>query len=150
MKELVGKVWENGYSFKPFEIKTTSREFRFCRRQAMSEGEKLVPSNISASWTPYHFETLIGGVLQGRKQGDIRGASLVCKSRMWKVALETSGLVNASQVEDCLTKAKYMDVRTDDLLAARQAAKQIVRNGALDGWIRNAGDGEFCLENYGA
>ena len=149
MKALAGKDWENGYSFKPFEIRTTSQEFRYCRRQVMSEGDKLVPSNISASWTPYQFETLIGGVLQGRKQGDIRGASLVCKSRMWKVALETSGLVDASQVEECLNKSKYMDVKTDGLLAARDAAKEVARSGALDGWIKNAGDEEFCLENYG-
>jgi tRNA-specific adenosine deaminase 1 len=147
MAKLAYKEEETGYSFKPFEIKTCHQEFLFSRRQAIPTGDKLVPSNISASWTPYYLETLIGGVLQGRKQGDIRGASRVCKSRIWQVALEISILVCASQIEKCLRKARYLDVKRDDLLAGRESVKEQVWNGPLAGWVRNTGDEEFYLQN---
>lgn len=147
MAKLIRTDWQNGYSFKPFEIKTSSREFGFSRRQAVPAGDSLVPSNISASWTPYQLETLIGGVLQGRKQGDIRGASRVCKSRMWRTALDISALVDASQIEECLKKSRYIDVKRDGLLAERESVKEDVRHGPLEGWIRNSGGEEFYLQS---
>ncbi|KIN04484.1 hypothetical protein OIDMADRAFT_156477 [Oidiodendron maius Zn] len=147
MAKLIRTDWENGYSFKPFEIKCSSREFGFSRRQAVPTGDSLVPSNISASWTPYQLETLIGGVLQGRKQGDIRGASRVCKSRMWRTALDISALVDASQIEECLKKFRYIDVKRDSLLAERESVKEDVRHGPLEGWIRNSGGEEFYLQS---
>jgi tRNA-specific adenosine deaminase 1 len=148
LKELAGKDWENGYSFNPFEIRITSREFRYSRRQIISAGDRLVPSNISASWTPNHFETLIGGVLQGRKQGDSRGASRVCRSSIWKIALKISGLANAPQAEGCLKKEKYMDLKTDGLLAERETVKENATHTSLEGWIKNTRDEEFCLGSY--
>jgi tRNA-specific adenosine deaminase 1 len=149
MKGVVGKGWGDGYAFNAFQIRTTSREFAFSRRQDISMGNKLVPSNISASWTPYHMETLIGGVLQGRKQGDIRGASRTCKRRMWEVALEISELVKATQVENCLKKAMYTDVKLDPLLAEREEAKQFARQEVLDGWVRDTGDERFSIQAEG-
>jgi tRNA-specific adenosine deaminase 1 len=147
MKELTGMDWENGYSFRPFEVRTTGREFSFSRRQTLIAGDKLVPSNISVSLTPHQFETLIGGVLQGRKQGDIKGASRVCKSRMWKLALEVSELVGASQVKRCLNLDKYVDVKRDRLLDERRRVKDNVRHEVLDGWVRNLGGEVFFLED---
>jgi tRNA-specific adenosine deaminase 1 len=146
MKGLAGKDWRNGYSFRPLEVRTTSREFSFSRRQILAAGDKLVPSNISASWTPHQFEALIGGVLQGRRQGDIRGASRVCKSKMWKLALEVSALVAVSQVERCLKGGKYADVKRSSLLKERTSVKDNVRHGALEGWV-NVGGEDFCLED---
>jgi tRNA-specific adenosine deaminase 1 len=147
MKELTGMDWENGYSFRPFEVRTTGREFSFSRRQTLIAGDKLVPSNISVSWTPHQFETLVGGVLRGRKQGDIKGASRVCKSRMWKLALEVSELVAMSQVERCLKLDKYVDIKRDRLLDERRRVKDDVRHEALDGWVRNLGGDVFSLED---
>lgn len=147
MKEFADKDWENGYSFKPFEIKPTSREFRFGKRQIIPAEDKLVPSNISASWTPSHFETLIGGVLQGRKQGDIKGASRVSKIKMWKLALDISKLANATGIVECLEESNYISMKTNTLLGERINVKKDVRHGALVGWIRNVGGDEFCLED---
>lgn len=149
MKQLAGKDWKNGYSFKPFEIRPSSREFRFSRRQIIPAGDKLVPSNISASRTPHHFETLIGGVLQGRKQGDIKGASRVCKRKMWKLALDIAKLVNATVVAECLREGSYMNVKASTLLEERRKVKEDVRSTSLVGWVRNSGGDEFCLENDG-
>jgi tRNA-specific adenosine deaminase 1 len=149
MKGVVGKVWGDGYEFNAFQIRTTSREFAFSRRQDIAADNKLAPSNISASWTPYHMETLIGGVLQGRKQGDIRGASRTCKCRMWGVALETSKLVKATRVEDCLKQAMYTDIKLDPLLAEREEAKRFARQEVLDGWVRNTGDERFSIQAEG-
>lgn len=147
MKEHAGATWEGGYSFRPFEIRQTDREFISSRRQGIDTGGKLVPSNISASWTPYGFEALIGGVLQGRKQGDIRGASRVCKRSMWQQALKIAELINASYQEKCLRKTIYTDVKADDLLTQRRAVKDIIRESSLRGWVRNIGDEHFAIEN---
>lgn len=147
MKNLAGKDWGNGYSFKPFEVRTTSQEFSFSRRQVLAAGDKLVPSNISASWTPHQFEALIGGVLQGRRQGDIRGASRVCKNKMWKLALEVSALAAVSQVERCLKVGKYADIKRSSLFKERTSVKDNVRHLALEGWVRNVGGEDFCLED---
>jgi tRNA-specific adenosine deaminase 1 len=130
-------------------VLTTDREFRFSRRQALSPGEKLVPSNISASWTPLQFETLIGGVLQGRRQHDLKAASCVCKRRMWKLALEIAALVAVPRIERGLRGGMYGDVKGDELLRYRRSVKESVRTGPLQGWVRNVGGEEFGIEGVG-
>ena len=156
MKEMKNQLRDGGYRFKAFDIKTTSKEFKFSRRQALVAGDKLVPSNISASWIPDRgvgvgsLETLIGGVLQGRKQFDVRGASRVCKRRMWRLAIEIAGLAAMPAVERCLRMATYNGVKRSRLLEDRRNLKDDVRINALKGWIRNVGGEEFGLEGIDA
>jgi tRNA-specific adenosine deaminase 1 len=152
MKEMKNRKWDGGYRFNEFDIKTTSKEFNYCRRQALSAGEKLVPSNISASWIADptsrsgKLETVIGGVLQGRKQFDVRGASRVCKRRMWKLAIEIAGLAAVPSVERSLKMTMYGDVKNSSCLTQRIKVKDDARNGALKGWTRNAGGEEFGVD----
>ena len=152
MKDLKGKQWDGGYRFKEFDVKTTNREFKYSRRQVLSVGEKLVPSNISASWiasqssTQGQLETLIGGVLQGRKQYDIRGAGRACKRRMWKLAIEIAALAAVPTVERCLRLATYGEVKSSECLELKRRVKDDVREKALRPWVRNAGGDDFVVQ----
>jgi tRNA-specific adenosine deaminase 1 len=150
MKPVVGKDWENGYAFRPFKVLATSREFSYSRRTPLLPGEKLVPSNIFASYTPHHFETLIGGILQGRKQGDLKVASRVCNRKMWNLALEIATLVAAPSIERCLRVERYSDVKTSELLNGRRKVKVDVQYKALAGWVKNTGDEDFGFNSVDA
>ena len=90
---------------------------------------------------------MIGGVLQGRKQFDVRGASRVCKRRMWKLAIEIAGLAAVPVVESCLYMTMYGDVKSSGCLTQRIKVKDDARKGALKGWIRNAGGEEFGVDS---
>ncbi|TVY36809.1 tRNA-specific adenosine deaminase [Lachnellula occidentalis] len=141
LEPLVGNQWVGGYSFQPFRVLSTDSEFAFSRRSA----EDAVPSNLASSWTPNGSETLIGGTLQGRRQFDVRGASRVCKRRMWKLALEVAVAAGVPAVERCLRMEKYGNLKGDALLDRRRVVKGDVR-GVLGGWVRNEGGEGFGVE----
>jgi tRNA-specific adenosine deaminase 1 len=149
MAALKDRKWDAGYEFHPFEIMTTEREFRFSRRSAKLEGtleQKLVPSNLATAWTPYLEETLIGGVLQGRKQFDPRGASGVCRKSMWRLAAEVATLVSVPAVNQALSAGSYDLVKGNGLLESRRIVGEEGKETSLRGWVRNEGDEEWGLE----
>lgn len=152
MKDLKGRRWDSGYHFREFDIKTTNKEFKYSRRQALETGEKLVPSNISASWIANQtsaqgqLETLIGGVLQGRRQYDVRGASRVCKRRMWKLAIEIAAIAAVPAVEKCLQLTTFGEVKNSDCLVQRRRVKDETRGKALKPWVRNVGGEGFGVD----
>ncbi|RDL41020.1 Adenosine-deaminase-containing protein [Venustampulla echinocandica] len=143
LKPLSGRKWEGGYAFKPFRVISTEKEFEYSRRQ--TGVKELVSSNISSSWTHHGSETIIGGTLQGRKQFDIKGASRVCKRRMWKLALDVSVLASVPALERLLRVERYADVKGGGLLEGRRRVKEDVR-GVLTGWMRNEGGEGFGIE----
>ncbi|ELR07977.1 hypothetical protein VC83_00040 [Pseudogymnoascus destructans] len=150
-----------GYSFQNFKMVTTKSEFAYSRRDADGSpllSDAISPSNIAASWSPYFEETLIGGVLQGRKQNDPRGASVVCKKRMWELARDITRLLDledtssvenspSDEVESGAVKGHktYEDMKQCQLLQDRMIAKNDARE-ALKGWVRNDGDEGFTLD----
>jgi tRNA-specific adenosine deaminase 1 len=134
--------WKGGYRFHPFAVHPTSREFPWSRRN-VTTSEKAVASNLSAVWTPSWQETLIGGVLQGRKQVDPRGASSICRRSMWTAALQLAGLMGMLEV---LREESYADVKGSEMLADRRTVKNDVRK-ALKGWVTNTGDEAFRLRD---
>lgn len=143
--------WEGGYRFQGFRIRGTGREFEFSRRAQAegregTEGLEFVPSNLAAAWTPYGDESLIGGVLQGRKQFDARGASMLCRKRMWELASEVAGLVDVLAVSQVLRLGSYELVKSSGLLEGRRKVKEEVKERALKGWVRNEGDDGFTLD----
>ncbi|CAG5182566.1 uncharacterized protein ALTATR162_LOCUS10224 [Alternaria atra] len=145
LRYLDFKEWKGGYRFQPFTILPTDREFTWSRR-ALSATEKAVPSNISAVWTPSWQETLIGGVMQGRKQMDPRGASKICRRGLWMEALRLAGFLGGTAVMgEALRKRKYAEMKGSDELHERIKVKQDIRN-ALKGWVRNTGDDGFSIE----
>ncbi|KAL1654003.1 hypothetical protein SLS61_003405 [Didymella pomorum] len=136
--------WRGGYNWQSFTVKPTQREFQWSRR-SIAASEKAVPSNLSAVFTPSWQETLIGGVLQGRKQMDPRGASKISRKNMWMLAAQIARIASAPAVLEALTQALYQDVKTHETLAARRKVKLDMQNHGLTGWVHNTGDSNFTL-----
>jgi tRNA-specific adenosine deaminase 1 len=140
---------DSGYHFHPFTVQTTDLEFAWSRR-ALPAGEKAIASNISAVHTVHLTETLINGVLQGRKIGDPKGASKICRTSLWKAAVELVSLLDSEPGREVLKRAlsaeSYAKLKTGALLGTRRKVKEEVRQGALKGWIRNDGDEMFGLD----
>jgi tRNA-specific adenosine deaminase 1 len=142
--------WSGGLAFRPFDVESTSLNFSYSRRSFDAE-HSLVASNISAVYSPYFQETLIGGVLQGRKPSDPRGASIISRRRMWSAAAEVASVLSLNQVIQAIDGNSYSAFKTSPLLACRREVKADVLHTALKGWLRNDGDGDFSLglEDYG-
>jgi tRNA-specific adenosine deaminase 1 len=136
--------WKGGYRWHPFQVKTTAREFQWSRR-TISPGHQAVASNLSAAWTPSWQETLIGGVLQGRKQLDPRGASSICRVSLWKTAVQLAGAVGAPMLVEALSGTSYKACKDAQLLQHRRRVKHDMQHQGLDGWIENTGDEDFSL-----
>lgn len=136
--------WRGGYRWQPFDIRPTQREFVWSRR-SIAAHEKAVASNLSAVSTPSLQETLIGGVLQGRKQLDSRGASKICRRSAWLLAVQIAGIAGAPAVLEALTRATYRDIKASETLDTRRKVKQDVQEHGLGGWVQNTGDSDFTL-----
>jgi tRNA-specific adenosine deaminase 1 len=140
------KSWKGGYKWQSFDVKSTRREFEWSRR-AVAKGEKAVPSNLSAVWTPAWQETLIGGVLQGRKQFDPRGASAICRRGMWKMVIEIAAVASIPMFGEVLGKRTYKEVKEDSMFMERKRVKTDITTSGLRGWVKNTGDEEWGLED---
>ncbi|KXX79269.1 tRNA-specific adenosine deaminase 1 [Madurella mycetomatis] len=139
MRPVAGRTWGGtGYAFVPFRVEITALEFEFSRRAIVGGGSgnekqiKVTASNLAVAWARDGAvqEGLIGGVLQGRRGFDIRGASLTSRRKMWESAVKIAAALGNERGE---------------LLGARRKVKDEVRTKALKGWLRNTGDGEFGL-----
>ncbi|UKZ74065.1 hypothetical protein TrVFT333_001720 [Trichoderma virens FT-333] len=93
-----------------------------------------------------------GGVLQGRKQFDIRGASKTSRKQMWIKSKQLSDELFAANagrhrgVQEHLSSASsYQDLKDGPLLAERRQVKAQVRQLALKGWVQNEGDSGFGM-----
>ncbi|KAI9720832.1 MAG: hypothetical protein M1812_002671 [Candelaria pacifica] len=139
MAPLVNKQWEGGYRYRSFEIMTTSREFEFSRR---GRGKaKLVASNLSAVWTTYGQETLVNGVLQGRRLGDAKGGSMICRKGIWKVVGEVIAVLGVPLLRKVYENGSYVKLKAEEeLLEHRREVKAEVKREALKGWISNQRD----------
>ncbi|KAK0729974.1 adenosine-deaminase [Lasiosphaeris hirsuta] len=148
MSALAEREWAgSGYAFVPFRVETTGLEFDFSKRVVAARSDKTSASNLAAAWVRDGIEEgLIGGVMQGRKHFDLRGASAVSRRRMWGLAIEIGGSLGAS-IDDgivgVLAAGTYDEVKEGVLLEARRKVKDETRRDALKGWIRNMGDGGF-------
>lgn len=139
------EAWErDGYSFTPFEVRTTTKEFDFSRR-AGSGAEIAGPSNLSTLITPQREEVLINGVLQGRKQSDPRGASCVSRRRMWESTRDIGIEVGMGEIAGDANRRTYGEMKGESRLEGREKVKSDARTLALLGWRRNVGDEQWTL-----
>jgi len=138
-------VWQGGYSYRPFKVLETSQEFMFSRR-AFPDSTKTTGSNITAMWTPYNQEVMIGGSIQGNKQFSVRGSSAISKLGMWKAALSLTQNLQLEEVEAILSSGTYAEVKGGAQLEPRQQVKDAVRHMALQNWVCNNGGDGFRLE----
>ncbi|KAJ4298708.1 hypothetical protein N0V88_003740 [Collariella sp. IMI 366227] len=141
-----------GYAFRPFRVDTTKREFEFSRRgiqggEGESDNVKVIASNLALAWTNDGEveEGLIGGVMQGRKAFDVKGASLTSRRKMWAAAVEVAAALRNEEISKELANGFYDGVKEGILLEGRRSVKEEVRQGALKGWLRITGDGSFSL-----
>ncbi|KAL7947692.1 adenosine deaminase/editase [Trichoderma barbatum] len=153
MKPVAGKQWAEGYAFKPFNVEATTVEFEFSKRAVQARSKVISASNLAATWSASGYEeTILGGVLQGRKQFDIRGASKTSRRQMWIKSKELSDKLSVSHpglhigVQQHFSSASsYQDIKDGLLLAERRHVKAQVRQLALTGWIQNDGDSDFGI-----
>ncbi|KAL7796489.1 adenosine deaminase/editase [Trichoderma ceciliae] len=154
MKPVAGEQWAEGYAFRPFEVEATTVEFEFSKRAVEARSGVISASNLAATWSASGFEeTILGGVLQGRKHSDIRGASKTSRRQMWIKAKALSDELSASdpgrhsQVQEHFSSAStYQDIKDGPLLTERRLVKAQVRQLALKGWVQNEGDSSFGIQ----
>lgn len=144
-KGVTDKRWKAGYQWKPFNVQGTNREFAWSRR-SVPTGQKAMPSNMSAVYTPAWQETLIGGVLQGRKQFDPRGASAICRRSVWITAARLACVMEVPPAAFVSGRRTYRGVKDAEELLARRQVKENVKDTALRGWVTNTGDDGFELD----
>ncbi|KAK0717149.1 adenosine deaminase/editase [Lasiosphaeria miniovina] len=180
MRALAGRRWgASGYAFAPVAVTTTQLEFEFSKTAVVGAGagneqetttRRTGASNLAVVWTCDGLveEGLIGGVLQGRKTFDEKGASAVSRRKMWELAVEVAGLLgnchghghgdgdqsragdedtgSGQTIASVLAAGTYDELKDGcPLLAARRRVKEEARAKALQGWLRNEGDGAFGL-----
>lgn len=149
MKPMAGKRWPGGYAFNEFQVVTTELDFEYSKKAVKSRSDKISASNLAAAWSRSGIEeTIIGGVIQGRKPFTSKGASQMSRRMMW----ETSGALadglghDYTGTSEHLRCGTYRDVKAGQLLADRRQVKDHVRETALAGWIKNDGGSGFELE----
>ncbi|EKG17284.1 Adenosine deaminase/editase [Macrophomina phaseolina MS6] len=145
-------AWPSGYLFRPFQVHTASREFEWSRRSGQP-GQTLIPCNLSALYTPQRQEVIINGSLQGRKQGDVKGASAVSRRAMWSAVagvvrqLEHDACPEISQLVGTIAESReYASLKQSPLLLERQQVKDIAKRNALCGWVKNVADDSFNID----
>ncbi|KAH0596792.1 hypothetical protein MHUMG1_05100 [Metarhizium humberi] len=147
VNNLMNVSWPGGYQFRPFTVETTDEEFELSRKTIRERSESIAPSNIAAAWSATGVEeTILGGVIQGRKPFDVKGASKMSRRQLWLAAREVSNSLNGyGGIRQLLSSKTYQDVKNGELLADRRHVKQHVRTTALAGWIPNLGDSNFSI-----
>lgn len=138
MAPLTDVSWNGGYRFQPFVFRSTSqgqREFAYSRHHGSTAG-KAVSSNLSAAWTRRKSETLVNGVLQGRKLGDPRGACMASKRKLFAAAVAVLDVLGQKGVGNGV----YAALKTDSVVAkVREHVKEETR-AVLGPWPRCGGD----------
>ncbi|MCJ1474947.1 hypothetical protein MMC13_003607 [Lambiella insularis] len=140
MQSVAGKRWSGGYSYRPFKINSTSREFEYSNCGAIEAGLKSKPLNISALWTSHLQETLINGVLQGRKQADPKGGSAVCRLKLSHLVLSTLACLALPALAQVVASPRYADLKAAEALQDRKQVKKEATSVALRGWLPNVAD----------
>ncbi|MCJ1436802.1 hypothetical protein MMC27_006184 [Xylographa pallens] len=140
MGPLTNMVWSGGYSYRPFKIGTTKRKFEHSRRRPGPQPVHPKPSNLSVLWTVRLQETLINGVLQGRKQSDQKGGSAICRLRISRLVMDTLMLLAIPMLVDGLRSSTYAELKRANVLEERRKVKRHVTDAALAGWIPNLED----------
>lgn len=148
MQSVAGRRWDGGYAFREFSVQTTSLEFTYSKREVGRRSDRTSASNLAVTWSAAGLEEgLVGGVLQGRKQFDGKGASRTSRRGMWALALDVASMdgVGSEEVRMVLGGGTYGDVKEGELLEVRRRVKSDVKREALKGWVRNKGDESFGL-----
>ena len=132
--------WPSTYAFRPFQVKGTDLDLSISRKSAHSKSDVIKGSNLSAVWTPYMQEILINGVLQGRKQGDPKGASMLSRKKMAEQVCSVVPLCEILAIEHVLLYTSYKAMKASRRLSDRHHVKTDVISKALKDWVKNSED----------
>lgn len=148
MSAVASQTMDGGYGFHPFSIATTTVQFKYSRRTALSRSDKIATSNLAAAWSLSGIEeSILGGVIQGYKPFLPKGASRMSRRRMWQNCCLLAGkLEERQEISEQLTADTYIQVKHGPLLNVRDNVKSLVREAALPGWIQNTGDDTFGID----
>ncbi|KPM45087.1 hypothetical protein AK830_g1443 [Neonectria ditissima] len=152
MRSMVGRGWPGDYSFKEFVTETTGLEFEFSKRTVKARSDKISPSNLATAWSRSGVEeTILGGVIQGRKAFNLKGASRMSRRGMWEMARDVASSLDQRDLgtSEYLQSETYRDIKHGPLLAQRKQVKEDTRQMALTGWIENVGGSDFGIEGRG-
>jgi tRNA-specific adenosine deaminase 1 len=146
LKQEIVDSWSSEFRYKPFSIVTTAAKFDFSRK-VEEVGGRLISSNKSVIWCPYVQEVLVGGVLQGRKVSDPRGASEISRRKMWQAVMKVLEALEDSNdsTNDIRVYKDYRSLKSNERLKPRRMVKTNVTT-VLQGWVQNDGDDSFCLD----
>jgi len=150
MKALNGRQWSGGYSFNPLRVEVTDIEFEYSKVSVRERTGSTAANNLAAVWCHSGFEeNIVGGVLQGKKAFDERGASRMSRRRMWSAAKDLASQVVDShgEIGRLLEVSTYRDIKNGSRLAVRRQVKTDARELALVGWVRNEGDADFTISH---
>ena len=131
MKPVAQSKWSGGYAFHPFKMRTTEVSFPYSRNNTAGPSKGC---NIASAWTPYIQETLVNGVLQGRKQTDSRGASALSQGRLWELFLEVHSMLSSHEKGPVMIVGNYLEFKRSDTLKNRRDVKSEAKEKALSGW----------------
>ncbi|KAL9124474.1 MAG: hypothetical protein Q9217_006201 [Psora testacea] len=140
MAPVSGKDRPSGYAFLPFTVASTDHDLYISRKSALNKSDTIKGSNVSAVWTPYAQETLINGVLQGRKQGDPKGASMLSRRKLAELTCTVAASCRIPEVEDVALCNSYRAIKNSLRLSGRRLVKGDVTKEALEGWVKNVED----------
>ena len=136
MAPLTHHTWSQGYAYHPFDVKPTPISFAYSRHPSANSTNTIRTNkscNISTIWTANNLrETLINGVLQGRKQSDPKGASALSKTKIWELFQEIDRIVGGEI--NVPVDMQYERVKGIDALAVRRRVKEDAKSLALKGW----------------
>ncbi|KAH7176525.1 adenosine deaminase/editase [Dactylonectria macrodidyma] len=152
MKPLVGRQWPGGYLFKEFMTETTDLEFEYSKLSVQVRAEKISATNISAAWSHSGVEeTIMGGVIQGKKPFIPKGASRMSRRSTWEAAIDLAHNLGQQGTNTAayLRSGTYQDIKKGSLLAERRHVKDLVRETVLTGWVKNDGGSDFKIEERG-
>ncbi|KAF2226144.1 adenosine deaminase/editase [Elsinoe ampelina] len=149
MAQVASWPERSGYAYRPFRVSTTTRLFSFSRHNESKSGTARKPSNISCIHFGGTKEVLINGAIQGRKQGDPRGASKVSRRSMWILAKTVAERLRAPHIEIILGQQTYGLVKAHEHLHARREAKARLIEHVLPVWSRNSADSSWGLAAEG-
>ncbi|KAF4583296.1 tRNA-specific adenosine deaminase [Ophiocordyceps camponoti-floridani] len=159
MASVSAAFWSDGYVFRPFIVEMTtetfcfSREVRAAAASDLSAGLSIVPCNVAAAWSASSVdESIVAGILHGRKSTDPKCASRMSRQQMWAAAATVVDALRSTRqlhppcklgIYPSVDEPTYSHIKGSPLLATRSKVKADVRRTALSGWIANQVDSDF-------
>lgn len=149
MSALNDTEWQGQYSFRPFKVEKTDVEFEYSKRSISAKTKRISASNVAAAWSRSGVqESIVGGVIQGSKANDVKGASRMSRRQMWASSRNLASQLDETHqdLRMALHAPRYGDCKASRLSRERRQAVADVQGRSLKGWVKNQGDSDFTID----